>query len=246
MNTQSHNSSNKCVPSRAGVWALAPDLAKATDPRRKMNQTDTLLRCKKVSKISSFNVRTLRSVKQASELTASASQFGIDVICIQEHRILHSDTRLLSSNLGNGWTLLHASATKNSTNGTIGGVGMLLSLRAQNALISVEVISSRTITATFSGNPRTTVISCYSPTNVSDEQEVIHFYDDLSSLIRAIPKHNLLILGGDFNAQLGVDEYHKYAFHTATNRNGEHLRHFLIENDLICLNTRFQKKKGKL
>ena len=47
------------------------------------------------------------------------------------------------------------------------------------------------LTATFNGNPRATIISCYSPTNVSEETELVAFYDELSSLVRSIPKHNL-------------------------------------------------------
>ena len=54
--------------------------------------------------------------------------------------------------------------------------------------------------ATFNGNPRTTIISCYSPTNVSEETELIAFYDELSSLVRNIPKYNVLVIGGDMNA----------------------------------------------
>ena len=47
--------------------------------------------------------------------------------------------------------------------------------------------------ATFNGNPSATIISCYSPTNVSEETEIIAFYDKLSSLVRGIPKQNVLI-----------------------------------------------------
>ena len=57
--------------------------------------------------------------------------------------------------------------------------------------------------ATFNGNPRATIISCYSPTNVSEETELVTFYDELSSLVRSIPKHNMLVIGGDMNAQIG-------------------------------------------
>ena len=54
--------------------------------------------------------------------------------------------------------------------------------------------------ATFNGYLSTTIISCYSPTNVSDEKDLIVFYDELSSLVRCISKHNVLIVGGDMKA----------------------------------------------
>ena len=68
--------------------------------------------------------------------------------------------------------------------------------------------------ATFNGNPRATIISCYSPTNVSEETELVAFYEELSSLVRSIPKHNVLVIGGDMNAQIGKTETTDSAFTT--------------------------------
>ena len=96
------------------------------------------------------------------------------------------------------------------------------------------------MTINLSGNPKTTIISCYSPTNVSDEQETISFYMELNSLTRRIPKYNLIIIGGDFNAQLRQTD--KYSYHTTTYRNGTMLKNYLKENNLLCLNIKFQKK----
>ena len=53
--------------------------------------------------------------------------------------------------------------------------------------------------ATFNGNPRARIISCYSPTNVCEETELIALYDELPSPVNNIPKHNVLIIGGDMN-----------------------------------------------
>ena len=91
-----------------------------------------------------------------------------------------------------------------------------------------------------------TIISCYSPTNVSEETELVTFYEELSSLVRSIPKHNLLVIGGDMNAQIGKNRNNKYSLHNTSNRNGQHLIDFMIENRLTCLNTNFQKREGKL
>ena len=100
--------------------------------------------------------------------------------------------------------------------------------------------------AAFNGNPRATIISCYSPTNVSEETELVTFYDELSSLVRSIPKHNMLVIGGDMNAQIGKNGNNKYSLHNTSNRNGQHLTDFMIENRLVCLNTNYQKREGKL
>ena len=98
--------------------------------------------------------------------------------------------------------------------------------------------------ATFNGNPKATIIY-YSPTNVNEETELVAFYDKLSSLVRRIPKHNVLVISEDMNAQVGKNGNNKYSLHHMSNRNGQRLRDFMIENKLTCLNTKYQKR-GKI
>ena len=88
--------------------------------------------------------------------------------------------------------------------------------------------------ATFNGNPRETIIFCYSPNNVNEETA---FYDEVSSLVRSIPKHNVQVIGGDMNAQIGKNGNNKYSLQNTSNWNGQHLTDFMIENILTCLNT---------
>ena len=102
------------------------------------------------------------------------------------------------------------------------------------------------LAATFNGNPRATIISCYSPTNVSEETELVTFYNERSSLVRSIPKLNLFVIGGDPNAQIWKHVNNKYSLHNTSNRNGQHLTDFMIENKLTCLDTNYQKREGKL
>ncbi|XP_071958787.1 uncharacterized protein [Antedon mediterranea] len=205
-----------------------------------------LLKCKNFIIISTFNVRTLNTINQIPELIANSINWKIDVVCIQEHRKFHEANELEYKDAGKGWTLITSSATKNDINATIGGVGLLLSPRAIKSLNKIEKINSRIIIANFNGNPETTIISCYSPTNVADEDLVTQFYIELSSLVRDVPKHNLLLIGGDFNAQIGMENNKTFSFHDQTNRNGELFREFAVENRLLVLNTKFQKRMGKL
>ena len=100
--------------------------------------------------------------------------------------------------------------------------------------------------ATFNGSSRATIISRYSPTNVSEETELVAFYNELSSLVRSIPKHNVLVIGGDMNAQIGKNRNNRYSLHNTSNRNGQHLTEFMMENRLTCLSTNYQKREGKL
>ena len=82
-------------------------------------------------------------IGQLPELTASAIDNNIDIICIQEHRYLHSED-IKFNDTGSG----------------------CLSICMEN---SIEKIQPRMMVATFNGNPSAAIISCYSSTNVNKE-----------------------------------------------------------------------------
>ena len=74
--------------------------------------------------------------------------------------------------------------------------------------------------ATFNGDSSTTIISYYSPTNASDETDLINFYNELSSLVGMILKHNILIIGGDRNAQIDKNQPTNSAYITCLTEMG--------------------------
>ena len=121
---------------------------------------------------------------------------------------------------------------------------MLIEPRALKSLNSIVKIQPRMMLTTFNGNPSATIIFWYSPTNITEETDLITFYNELSSLFRSILKHDDLVIGGDMNAQISKKVNHKLCLHNSSNRNEEHLRDFTLENRLTCLNTKFQKRKG--
>ena len=93
-----------------------------------------------------------------------------------------------------------------SINAVIGGVGMFLSPRTLKSLNSIEKNTTENDVRFIQRQPRTKIISWCSPTNASDETDTITVYNQLSPLVWHIPKHNVLIIGGDVNAQTGKDE----------------------------------------
>ena len=90
-------------------------------------------------------------------------------ICIQEHKFVHENI-VIKEQAYDKWKLLTVSALKNTINAATGGIVILISNTAYNAIASVEMISPRIMIAHFQGKLHTSMISCYSPTNVSDDQ----------------------------------------------------------------------------
>ncbi|XP_072025084.1 craniofacial development protein 2-like [Amphiura filiformis] len=101
------------------------------------------------------------------------------------------------------------------------------------------------VIANFQGNPATTGIVTYCPTNVADEDAVENHYDSMRIAIESIPAHYLLIVMGDFNARVGLEDT-KFTHHDTTHRNGKYLVELATEKNLIIANTQFRKKAGKL
>ena len=126
--TITYNSSNRIARRAAEQGARDTVNNQAVLDKSATGDKHHLLKCKKNVLVSSFNVNTLNSLTKMGEITSCAEQQGIDVICIQEHRVFHEEINIHHQKMGNGWMLLTSSAEKADNNATIRGVGFLLSL----------------------------------------------------------------------------------------------------------------------
>lgn len=91
-----------------------------------------------------------------------------------------------------------------------------MSKSAKRALAEIRPVNKRVLVVTFSGNPMTTVIVNYAPTEGSDVTGA--HYETLSSTVNEIPKHHV-IKCRDFNAHLRSDKSH-HSCHKITNEKG--------------------------
>ena len=79
---------------------------------------------------------------------------------------------------------------------------------------------------------------------VEGDDEAEQYYNQLSSAVKQVPKHILIVLG-DFNAQLDKN-LAKYSYHETSNANGKLVNNFIQESKLFVTNAYFQKKTAKL
>ena len=178
-NTYTQTTCPNCITLHAGKKGVRP--AEVGDPvsifeksTTKLKLKQKLLKCKRTILMVTFNVRTLNRIRQLLKQTGWAIDHNIEIICIQEHRFTHSED-IKYHDTGNGWTLVTESAWKSSFNATIGGIGMLIGPRFLKSLNSIEERQPRMTVATFNAKPTATIISGYSPTNVSEENYLIAF-----------------------------------------------------------------------
>ena len=223
------------------TWRVTFD---AVEDDRPQIPNKNMLKCTSKSIVSTFNVRTLGPAGRLEELVECSKLQSVDIISIQEHRFFHPSDLIQYRSVGSH-QLVTSSATKNSINSSVGGIGCLLSPKASNNLLSVESISPRIMVLELDGNPKITVICAYSPTNDASEEDVDVFYSDLRSVMDNIPLHNFFILAGDMNAKLGPDHVN-FTFNDKTNRNGEKLLEYMEEYNLFSSSNNFMKPKNQL
>ena len=102
------------------------------------------------------------------------------------------------------------------------------------SLLNAESVCPRIMVATFNGNPKTTINSCYSPTSRSDKIEAVGVYRKLQNVIRHLPNHDIII-AGDMNAQVRSEDIVGFSFYDKTNRNGNLLLDLRKECELVSI-----------
>ena len=130
----------------------------------------------------------------------------------------------------------------------IHGVAIIMDLKASKALIEWEPISERIIRARFESKYcKLTFIQVYAPTNEKEDEVKDDFYNLLNREIQKTPKHDMLMVNGDFNAKVGHDRhgYEDALGHEGIgdrNDNGNILLECCINNELVVTTTLFQHK----
>ena len=200
-----------------------------------------LLSCKQHINVATHNVRTIRLESKQQELAHNCKTQKIKVLRVVDHKIVHDELFLFKDT--ESPILITTSAWRNINNSASGGVGLMIDKSIKSSLSYVKPWNKRIFIAQFNGNPVVTIIVHYSPVEGSNEAE--EHYENLSTAISEVPKHNLLLIVGDYNAHLGKDAG-KYTFHDKSNENGNLMKDFVQANDLIVTNSYFQKKQGKL
>ena len=213
------------------------------------NSCGGVISCRSETVVGTLNVRTVREYAKRLELATLLLRSKLTVLGIQEHRVVHdADEEIKIEKHQKGVHLITSSAWKNSMQAATGGVGFMLTRNAYNAISLIKTFGKRILLVSFDGNPRFTLVSVYSPTESSSEEEAEEFHDNLRAAIKDVPAHHLLMVVGDLNAHLSKlnEEDTGWYWHQVANRNGRLLRDTLLEGQLEAINHRFQKKPGKL
>ena len=130
------------------------------------------------------------------------------------------------------------------------GVGIMLNKRCRKRIIDTEYINERAITTTILVNRQhLKLMSVYFPHSKYADHHIEKMYKTIEKRMMN-NKKNIPIIGGDFNAELGLGKgtecksVGKYTLNES-NKRGDWLKSWLMLNDYSALNTMFRKTPQK-
>ena len=86
------------------------------------------------------------------------------------------------------------------------GVGFLVHKFIVNTVMGCRPVSSRLIAICLRAAPfNITIVQVYTPMSDYDENEIEEFYDKLQNVIDLTLKRDILVVQGDWNAEVGKD-----------------------------------------
>jgi len=128
------------------------------------------------------------------------------------------------------------------------GTGFLAKKETVKNIMGFEPINERIYKLRLKGKYHNiTIINIHAPTEEKDEETKERFYAELQQTQEKVPKHDPLIILGDYNAKIGRERaYQKvirnHTLHDITNRNGELVYEYTIANNMVVASTFFQHK----
>ena len=170
----------------------------------------TLLSPKHSIRLGCWNVRSLGNpTRQNSRLRAvlrTMAEKRLDVLALSEVRWAgHGVSQI------NSFTIVHSGAAADDPHPRRRGVAVVMSERASSAWhfagSVMEPVSERIIRIRLKSHTGfLSLIAVYAPTNEpASEEESEAFYESLQECVRRVPRRDMLLILGDFNARVGND-----------------------------------------
>ena len=233
------------IPDRP--WPGLPTTARpieAQDGRDKSATGFTLQLARSETSIGTWNVRTLHACGKVQELMHALSPYNWDIIGLCEVRW----TGCGETTTDEGHKIWFAGDEKKHQH----GVAIMVRKEISSSVISCTPVSSRVIAIRTSAKPHNmTLIQAYAPTSDYEDDEVEAFYEQLAQTIAKVPKKDILIVQGDWNAKVGKDAYKDWSGTVGrfgigeTNDRGLRLLEFAKSHKLTIANTLYPHKKSR-
>jgi exonuclease III len=199
-----------------------------------------------------WNVRSCFHQAKKELIIKQLKKHRIQVAALSETAMYDSGTTTIGE-----YTFIYSGHSSTDKTRSAHGVAICLNKQATTAWKNLgstwEAVNERIVMVRLACKPiNVTVIAIYAPVNPKNQQQASSttypFYADLQATINQVPKCDMLLIIGDFNARVGQEQHRTsrnvvgpHAVDTI-NDNGERLVDFCSINNLIICNTFFQHK----
>lgn len=189
-------------------------------------------------KIATWNVRSIYEEEALRNLTEIMVKYKIEVVALQETKLLGKDIVKI------GKHTLFKSGGENRMLGT----GFILNEVAGKTVVDFEAYSDRMCRIRLRGKYRKiSIVNIHAPSEEKDIELKQSFYEDLQSVVNSLPRYDIKIIIGDYNAKIGREEIYKNVTggkskHEYSNENGRCIIEFARENKMKIISTHFDHK----
>jgi exonuclease III len=251
-----------------------PPGSQRCQPQEEENENEELYNpAKKPIHIATLNVRGINEATKRQTLEKWADDERIMILAVQETKINANSTETRSP-----YTWYFSSGVSPENRDIVEqkrakgqkpsveewrraaehhGVGIMVHQKIKKAILEIHPISARLMHVVVDGKPKIHILSCYAPQAARPILEKEAFYDSLDQVMERIPRHDMVITMGDFNARIlerlaGEDSaVGKFYFRTpgiTTEQmapelweNRELMIQFALKHQMIIKNTQYQK-----
>lgn len=158
-------------------------------------------------RIGYFNVRTVYQTIKTTQFCWKMKMYDLDILGISESRWLDKGRSYLSND--NTGVIFSGRNDEHYSE----GVAIMITSKVERLLLNWEPINERIINAQFNTRYfKLTIVQCVAPTNDGTDANKGCFYDSLLDIINKTPRHDIVVVMGDFSAKLwdnniGVEKY---------------------------------------
>lgn len=190
-------------------------------------------------RFATWNVLTLSETGSLALITREFDLYRLQMAGLTEARLPGSGERKVS-----GWHFLYSGHPSRRER----GVSLALNSALSSALIAWKPINDRLLSARLRMTiGHLSVLVCYAPTNIANDDDKDQFYSALDAALLDIPKSDFVVMLGDFNGTVGCDyaswprALGRFGLGTQ-NENGTRLLELCTSHDLLLLGSWFQRK----
>ena len=157
-------------------------------------------------------------------------KYYVDITCVQEMRWIGLGT-IEKKN----WIIFYSCDNKEHKLGT----GFVIHKKVKHLIMNFQPKSPRMCWLRIRGKFfNYSIINAHAPTEDKSDTEKDAFYDGLRNLYDACPKHDVKLIIGDLNAQIGKEAIYnptigKEAYHQESNENGKRLIHLAASRNVV-------------